>query len=93
MFGCAPKGKEQQLKEMLHKEGISHSQLIASSTKEREQLDQRSYETDLVMMPSRREGFSLTALESLSLVCLCFSVVIQAMERHEKKCPLAHTLW
>ena len=36
------------------------------SPKEREQLAEQFYEADLVIMPSRTEGFGLAALESLS---------------------------
>jgi len=66
MFVGAPDEKQEQIKEMLLKEGISKSQLIVRSAKEREQLHQQFYEADLVIMPSRTEGFGLTALEALS---------------------------
>ncbi|XP_044171091.1 uncharacterized protein LOC122955367 isoform X2 [Acropora millepora] len=66
VFVGAPIGKEERIKEMLLKEGISHSQLIVRSAKERKQLAQQFYEADLFIMPSRTEGFGLTALEALS---------------------------
>ena len=66
VFVGAPNGKEEQIKEILLKEGISRRQLIVRSAKEREQLAQQFYEADLVIMPSRTEGFGLTALEALS---------------------------
>ena len=66
VFVGAPNGKQEQIKEMFLKEGISRSQLIVRSAKEREQLAQQFYEADLVIMPSRTEGFGLTALEALS---------------------------
>ena len=36
------------------------------SAKEREKLAEQFYEADLVIMPSRTEGFGLAALEALS---------------------------
>ena len=66
VFVGAPDGKEEQIKEMLLKEGIPRRQLIVRSAKERGQLAQQFYEADLVIMPSRTEGFGLTALEALS---------------------------
>ncbi|XP_044176229.1 uncharacterized protein LOC122959173 [Acropora millepora] len=66
VFVGAPCGKEEQVKEMLLNEGILPGQLIVRSAKEREQLAQQFFEADLVIMPSRTEGFGLTALEALS---------------------------
>ncbi|XP_015770346.1 PREDICTED: uncharacterized protein LOC107348784 isoform X2 [Acropora digitifera] len=66
VFVGAPNGKEEEIKERLLKEGISRRQLIVRSAKEREQLAQQFYEADLVIMPSRTEGFGLAALEALS---------------------------
>ena len=66
VFVGAPSGKEEEVKEMFLNEGISPSQLIVRSAKEREQLPQQFFGADLVMMPSRAEGFGLTALEALS---------------------------
>ena len=51
---------------MLLKEGISPYQLIVRTEKGREQLVQEFYGADLVIMPSRADGFGLTALEALS---------------------------
>ena len=66
VFVGAPNGKEEEIKERLLNEGISRLQLIVRSAKEREQLAQQFYEADLVIMPSRTEGFGLAALEALS---------------------------
>ena len=66
VFVGAPNGKEEKIKKMLLNEGISRRQLIVRSAKEREQLSQQFYEADLVIMPSRTEGFGLAALEALS---------------------------
>ena len=66
VFVGAPSGKEEKLKKMLLKKGISPSQLIVRSAKEREQLAQEFKEADLLIMPSRTEGFGLSALEALS---------------------------
>ena len=66
VFVGAPSGKEEQVKQMLLNEGILPGQLIVRSAKERKQLAQQFFEADLVIMPSRTEGFGLTALEALS---------------------------
>ena len=51
---------------MLLKEGILPYQLIVRTQKGRDQLLQEFYGADLVIIPSRVEGFGLTALEALS---------------------------
>ena len=66
VFVGAPDGEEDKVKERFLKEGILPCQLIVHSTKERKQLAKQFYEADLVMMPSRTEGFGLAALEALS---------------------------
>ena len=66
VFVGAPDGEEDKVKERFLKEGILPCQLIVRSAKEREQLAKQFYEADLVMMPSRTEGFGLAALEALS---------------------------
>ena len=66
VFVGAPRGKEEQVRQMLLNEGILPRQLIVRIAKEREQLAQQFHEADLVIMPSRTEGFGLTALEALS---------------------------
>ena len=66
VFVGAPNGKEEKIKEMLLNEDVSRLQLIVRSAKERKQLAQQFYEADLVIMPSRTEGFGLAALEALS---------------------------
>ena len=66
VFVGAPNGEEEKVKERFLKEGISPSQLIVRSAKEREQLAEEFCQADLVIMPSRTEGFGLAALEALS---------------------------
>ena len=66
VFVGAPDGEEDKVKERFLKEGILPSQLIVRSAKERDQLAKQFYEADIVMMPSRTEGFGLAALEALS---------------------------
>jgi len=51
---------------MFFKGGILRSQLIVRSAKERGELVRQFCQTDILIMPSRTEGFGLTALESLS---------------------------
>ena len=66
VFVGAPDVEEDKVKERFLKEDILPSQLIVRSAKERDQLTKQFYEADLVMMPSRTEGFGLAALEALS---------------------------
>ena len=66
VFVGAPDGEEDKVKERFLEEGILPGQLIVRSAKEREQLAKQFCEADLVMMPSRTEGFGLAALEALS---------------------------
>ena len=66
VFVGAPSGKEDKITQMLLDEGILRHQLIVRTAKEREQLPQQFFEADLVIMPSRTEGFGLAALEALS---------------------------
>ena len=66
VFVGTPDGQGDEVKERFLKEGILPSQLIVHSAKEREPLAEQFYEADLVIMPSRTEGFALAALEALS---------------------------
>ena len=80
----APSGKEEQVKELLLNEGILPRQLIVRSANERKQLAEKFYEADLVIMPSRNEGFGLTALLALSaglpVLVSCNSGLAHALE-------------
>ena len=62
MFVGAPNGEEEKVKERFLDEGISPNQLIVHSEKDREQLAKQFCQADLVIMPSRTEGFGLAAL-------------------------------
>ena len=67
MFVGAPAGKEDEVAERLLQHGIPPSQLTVRRFKEsRDQLANLFCEVDLAIMPSRTEGFGLTALEALS---------------------------
>ena len=67
MFAGAPSGKEVEVAEKLMQCGIPRSQLIVRCFNEsREWLAKLFCEVDLAIMPSRTEGFGLTALEALS---------------------------
>ena len=66
VFLGAPDGEEDEVKKRLIDEGILSSQLIVRGAKDREQLDKQFCQADLVIMPSRIEGFGLAALEALS---------------------------
>ena len=50
------------MKQRLLKEGILPIQLIVCRAKDREQLAKQFCEADLVIMPSRTEGFGLAVL-------------------------------
>ena len=67
VFVGAPNGEEEsKVKERFLKESILPCQLIVRSAKDREQLVKEFCQADLVIMPSRTEGFGLAALEALS---------------------------
>ena len=67
MFVGAPAGKEDEVAKKLLQHGIPPSQLTVRRFNEsREQLAKLFCEVDLAIMPSRTEGFGLTALEALS---------------------------
>ena len=66
-FVCAAGGKRDIAAEKLLHHGISHNQLIIRSfDDDREVLVNLFCEVDLAIMPSRREGFGITALQALS---------------------------
>ncbi|XP_078354407.1 uncharacterized protein LOC144639016 [Oculina patagonica] len=66
-FVCASTGKESKTAKKLLQHGIARNQLIVPSFNEsREVLARLFCEVDLAIMPSRTEGFGLTALEALS---------------------------
>lgn len=66
-FVGAPVGKEDEVTEKLEACGISRRQLTVRCFNEtREFLADLFCEMDLVVMPSRTEGFGLTALEAMS---------------------------
>ena len=66
VFVGAPDGEEDKVKKRFLEEGISRSQLILRSAKDREQFAKLFCQADLVIMPSRIEGFGLASLEALS---------------------------
>ena len=66
VFVGAPNGEEEKVKERFLNEGILPNQLTVRRAKEREQLVNEFCQADLVIMPSRTEGFGLAALEALS---------------------------
>lgn len=63
----AADGKQEQLMEDLLEHGIPRCQLtVKTFCKDREKLGKVFSQNDLVIMPSKTEGFGLTALEALS---------------------------
>ena len=67
-FVGAPSGSETQVKNELLKQGLCQSQLIVKGFLEnREYLNTLLCASNLAIVPSRTEGFGLTALESLSV--------------------------
>ena len=67
IFVGAPDGKQEEVAERLLKSGIFKRQLIVRKfLQSKERLKELFCEVDLAIMPSRTEGFGLTALEALS---------------------------
>ena len=67
IFVGAPEGQQEDVKKIFLTHGIKREQLIVRSFLEtREKLPRMFSEADLCIMPSRTEGFGLTALEALS---------------------------
>ena len=67
VFVGAPKGELEEVKNRFVKYGIRASNLtVRSFSTDRESLKGLFCEVDLAVMPSRAEGFGLTALEALS---------------------------
>ena len=67
VFVGAPEGKQEEVAENLLQSGILKNQLIVRTfIQSKERLKELFCEVDLVIMPSRTEGFGLTALEALS---------------------------
>ena len=66
VFVGAPDGKEQEIAKRLLYSGIPKERLTVRGFKDREALKREFCEADLVLMPSRTEGFGLTALEAMS---------------------------
>ena len=67
VFVGAPSGKQDEVGRNLLQSGISKDQLIVREfIQSKERLKELFCEVDLAIMPSRTEGFGLTALEALS---------------------------
>ena len=67
IFVGAPDGKQEEVADNLLKSGISKDQLIVRKfVQSKERLKELFCEADVAIMPSRTEGFGLTALEALS---------------------------
>ena len=67
VFVGAPDGKQEEVADNLLQSGIPEDQLIVRTfVQSRERLIELFCEVDLAIMPSRTEGFGLTALEALS---------------------------
>ena len=63
----APDGKQDEVAEILCQTGISRNQLfVRSFVKDKQRLKELFCEVDVAIMPSRTEGFGLTALEAMS---------------------------
>ncbi|CAH3180149.1 unnamed protein product, partial [Porites lobata] len=67
VFVGASDGRQDEVAEILLQSGISKNQLIVRAfVKDKQRLGELFCEVDLVIMPSRTEGFGLTALEAMS---------------------------
>lgn len=74
IFVGAPSGREEQVAKKLLEQGLHRSQLtVRKYLENRENLAKLFCEANLAIIPSRTEGFGLTALEALS-ACLPFLV-------------------
>ena len=67
VFVGAPKGKHEEIAKRLNRCGVPLNRLrVRGFVEDRESLKRLFQEVDLVVMPSRTEGFGLTGLEALS---------------------------
>ena len=67
IFVGAPEGKQEEVREKLLQCGIAEAQLtVRKFMQSRDRLKDLLCEADLVIMPSKSEGFGLVALEALS---------------------------
>ena len=67
LFVGSPEGKQDEVRERLLNCGIDKKQLtVREFVKSREKMKQLFCEVDMVIMPSKSEGFGLVALEALS---------------------------
>ena len=67
IFVGAPDGKQDEVAEILLQTGISRNQLtVRSFIQSKKKLKDLFCEVDMAIMPSRTEGFGLTALEAMS---------------------------
>ena len=67
LFVGSPEGKQDEVRKRLLKYGITDEQLrVREFVKSRERMKDLFCEVDMVIMPSKSEGFGLIALEALS---------------------------
>ncbi|XP_044179055.1 uncharacterized protein LOC114951997 isoform X2 [Acropora millepora] len=67
LFAGSPEGRQDEVRERLLKYGITNEQLtVREFVKSRKRMKELFCEVDMVIMPSKSEGFGLVALEALS---------------------------
>jgi len=67
LFVGSPEGKQDEVRERVLKYGIANEQLtVREFVKSRDRMKDLLCEVDMVIMPSKSEGFGLVALEALS---------------------------
>ena len=66
VFVGSPHGKQEEIAKQFTDFGIPANRLRVRSYMEREALKELFYEVDVVLMPSRTEGFGLAGLEAMS---------------------------
>ena len=67
LFVGSPEGRQDEVRERLLKCGITNEQLtVREFVKSRERMKDLFCEVDMLIMPSKSEGFGLVALEALS---------------------------
>ena len=67
LFVGSPEGRQDEIRKRLLKYGITNEQLaVREFVKSRERVKELFCEVDMVIMPSKSEGFGLVALEAVS---------------------------
>ena len=92
LFVGSPEGKQDEVREGLLKYGIADEQLtVREFVKSRERMKELFCEVDMVIMPSKSEGFGLVALEALSAGLPILVSSNSGFAKTKRTFPLDHT--